>query len=167
MRRPVAPWLLFVAPAQAECWGADTTTFPGSCSGYASIGYNCSGSMCAIDRCATMPSYGDDDVNGECNYACAVHYPDATIDPARGLCCASIGSDGRCIGAESGANPRDDDDFFDGHVPAITKAGLTFAQAGGFLSAGTDAAALFCTRVPLRGCECSYHYVNVGVRNTT
>ena len=101
MRRVAALWLLFAAPAQAECWGADTTTFPvcptTGLDSYLAIGYSCSGTMCVIDRCATMPSGLDDDRNGECNALCAVHYPDATIDPARGLCCASIRSDGSCI----------------------------------------------------------------------
>ena len=149
MRRLAAALgLMFAAPAQAECWGADTTTFAPKCpstgpGSYLAIGYSCSGTMCAIDRCATMPSGLDDDINGECNANCNVHYPDAILDPARGLCCASIGSDGSCIGAESGVTPpRDDDDAYDGNVPAIVRAGLTFAQAGRFLSAGTDMAAL-------------------------
>ncbi len=152
MRRLAAALgLMFVAPAQAECWGADTTTFAPKCpttgaGSYLAIGYNCSGTMCAIDRCATMPSGLDDDVNGECNGLCAVHYPDATIDPARGLCCASIGSGGSCIGAESGVTPpRDDDDIFEGNVPAIERAVLTFAQAGGWLSVGADVVVLGAT----------------------
>jgi hypothetical protein len=70
-------------------------------------------------------------------YACSecfVHYPNATLDVSSGSCCATISSNGTCVGRKSGDNPSDDDDIYDGHEPEVAKQSVTFEGFGGWSS---------------------------------
>ena len=111
-------WLL-MPPAAAECWGANTDTFLDCTADYADAEFHCSGSMCASATCT---------LGSACN-ACAVHYPSAVLDEAEGVCCASVSSNGTCVGPESGDNPPSaDDDIYEGHEPEERKQALIFEE---------------------------------------
>ena len=119
---------LLTSPATAECWGANTNTFPdcslGSAAGYAKAGFHCSGDMCANTTCSL----------GTACSGCFVHYPNATLDVSSGSCCATISSNGTCVGRKSGDNPSDDDDIDHGHVPEEAKQELIFEGFGAWSS---------------------------------
>ena len=65
---------------------------------------------------------------------CAVHYPNATLDVSSGSCCATISSNGTCVGRKSGDNPSDDDDSFHGHESEEAKQSLIFDGFGAWSS---------------------------------
>ena len=78
--------------ASAACFGANTSKFPTLCVGWNET-FTCVGSMCASSICEDYVFCA----------TCVAYYPDAIIDPTQGLCCGSIGSDGSCLGPQSGA----------------------------------------------------------------
>lgn len=115
---------LLTSPATAECWGANTNTFPTCYLRSAKAGFQCSGDMCANTTCSLGTACSE----------CFVHYPNATLDVSSGSCCATISSNGTCVGRKSGDNPSDDDDIYQGHEAKKPKQGLIFEGFGAWAS---------------------------------
>jgi hypothetical protein len=78
-----------IGSVSADCYGANTTSYEYSCSGYAKAGYVCVGEECAVDKCV-----------GDCS-TCAQHYPGLVVNPSRGQCCESATSS-NCMNGDSG-----------------------------------------------------------------
>jgi len=97
----------------------------GTAADYSKDGFRCSSNLCANTTCTLSAAYCD---------RCLVHYPNAVLDASSGSCCASVSSDGTCVGQESGENPSDDDDAYHGHEPEETKQPIAFREAGGWSS---------------------------------